>query len=168
MKKIKIIALLSVTIIFTSFLNLGTVGNTQIVYAKSASKHSKPTSMTVYGKLKISDVKKGKLGEYVCKSPFNYVHIVAPKKNIKTVRLDFIKTPILLSDKDSLKDYYSEYMEKDSKLKTTIDDTDFIFYSKKINKEYEVKYQANTEGEPDDKVSVKQIFIKKHSENNQY
>lgn len=121
------------------------------------------SSMTVYGELSLSDVNENKLGDFTEKSPLNYVHISAPNNIIKSVRLDLIKTPILLSDTESLKEYYSEYMEKDSQQIESLNDTDFVFHSNKIDKDYEVKYQANTEGELDGKVSVKQIFISEYS-----
>lgn len=116
--------------------------------AASEAKAKQPTDNTVYGALTDPQFKRNRLALYVSKGVLKYVSIKAvSKSSIDMVHLDYTDIPLLLDDTELWNDYIHDWTEQDTTLKTKLSDTEYIYHSNKIDKDYQVKFTLNNNGD---------------------
>ena len=98
----------------------------------------------IYGQLDISN--KTKASDNLYKDDFG-LYMVIDNNEIYTVDINFNDLPLDLNiDNSLISEHLHSFMEDDSSLAETIDNTHFIYHSNKINKDYNVTYVLNEQG----------------------
>lgn len=116
--------------------------------AASEAEAKQPANNTVYGPLTDPQFKRNRLALYVSKGVLKYVSIKAVSKlSIDMVHLDYTDIPLMLDDTELWNDYIHDWTEQDTALKTKLSDTEYIYHSNKIDKDYQVKFTLNNDGD---------------------
>lgn len=117
--------------------------------SKTASEAAakQPSNNTVYGPLTDKQFKRNRLAFFVSKGDYNYVQITAmSKSNIEMVHLNFGVASIMPDDNERINNYIIDWTEPDTKIKTKLSDSEMVYHSDKIGKDYQVKFKFDNDG----------------------
>ena len=117
--------------------------------SESIKKVNSSASNTVYGQFKDDGFDERSAGYYVQTiSALKIGYSVGEDNSIKVVKIDSRKLPYSLSlDEEAINEQITDYTAPDAKLTQTISNKKFIYHSDKLNKNYKIRYQLNTDGE---------------------
>ncbi|MDK1720189.1 hypothetical protein [Dellaglioa algida] len=117
--------------------------------SESIKKVNSSASNTVYGQFKDDGFDERSAGYYVQTiSALKIGYSVGEDNSIKVIKIDSRKLPYSLSlDEEAINEQITDYTAPDAKLTQTISNKEFIYHSDKLNKNYKIRYQLNTDGE---------------------
>lgn len=126
--------------------------------SESIKKAHSSASNTVYGQFEDDGFDERSAGYYVqTVSALKIGYGVGEDNSVKVVKIDSRELPYSLSlDKDAISEQITDYTAPDAKLSQTISNKEFIYHSDKLDKNYKVRYQLNT----DDELTI--IFINQY------
>lgn len=117
--------------------------------SESIKKVNSSASNTVYGQFKDDGFDERSAGYYVqTVSGLKIGYGVGEDNSVKVVKIDSRELPYSSSlDEEAINEQITDYTAPDAKLKQTISNKEFIYHSNKLNKNYKIRYQLNTDGE---------------------
>ncbi|MDK1726241.1 hypothetical protein [Dellaglioa algida] len=117
--------------------------------SESIKKVNSSASNTVYGQFKDDGFDERSAGYYVqTVSGLKIGYGVGEDNSVKVVKIDSRELPYSLSlDEEAINEQITDYTAPDAKLKQTISNKEFIYHSNKLNKNYKIRYQLNTDDE---------------------